>query len=269
MTLELWHVLILAIVQGVGEFLPISSSGHVVIIAALLAGGDPESLDVAEINIVLHVGTLFSVFVVYTRHIVRLLSQDRRVLGLILIATVPGVVVGLAIKSLIPGVLENPTLAGAMLLVTGSMLIWISRQEKGDRVYQSLTVGQALLIGLSQAGAILPGISRSGATISTGLRLGLAPAQAATFSFLMAIPIIAGGGAYEVLSMVRNHTPGGTPISYLLMGGFVSFVVGLAALAWLIRWLQQGRFQQFAWWCIPVGLAVLVWQCLGAYATLG
>jgi len=165
--------------------------------------------------------------------------------------------------------MESPALAGAMLLVTGSILIWTSRQQKGERVYQSLTVGQALLIGLSQAGAILPGISRSGATISMGLRLGLAPAQAATFSFLMAIPIIAGGGAYELLSMVRNHTPGGTPISYLLLGGIVSFVVGLAALGWLIRWLQQGRFQQFAWWCIPVGLAVLAWQCVIASTTLG
>jgi undecaprenyl-diphosphatase len=263
MNLELWHVLVLAVVQGIGEFLPISSSGHVVIVAALLAGDDPDFLDVAEMNMVLHVGTLFSIFVFYAQRIVPLLSQDRRVLGLIVIATVPGVAVGLAIKFFVPGVLESPALAGAMLLVTGTMLIWISRQKRGERDYPTLTVGQAILIGVSQAAAILPGISRSGTTISMGLRLGLAPAQAATFSFLMAIPIIAGGGAFELLSMARNYTPGGTQVSYLVIGGLVSFVVGLVALYWLIRWLQQGRFQQFAWWCIPVGLAVLVWQGMG------
>jgi undecaprenyl-diphosphatase len=263
MNLELWHVLVLAVVQGIGEFLPISSSGHVVIVAALLAGDNPDFLDVAEMNMVLHIGTLFSIFVFYAQRIGQLLTQDRQVLALIVIATVPGVAVGLAIKFFVPWVLESPTLAGAMLLVTGTMLIWISRWQQGEREYPSLTVGQTLLIGISQAVAILPGISRSGTTISMGLRLGLAPAQAATFSFLMAIPIIAGGGVFELLSMARNYTPGGTPVSYLVIGGLVSFVVGLAALYWLIRWLQQGRFQQFAWWCIPVGLAVLVWQGMG------
>lgn len=263
MSVEFWHILILAFVQGVGEFLPISSSGHVVIVGALLAGDNPEALDVAEINMVLHVGSLFAIIVFYAQRIRQVLSEDRRVLLLILIATLPGVAAGLLIKAFASGIMESPMLAGAMLLVTGSMLIWIGRQEKGQRLYQSLTTGQALLIGLSQALAILPGISRSGSTISMGMLLGLAPAQSATFSFLMAIPIIAGGGAYELALMVRDHEPGGTPVSYLVIGGAVSFFVGLVALGWLLRWLQQGRFQLFAWWCIPVGLAVLVWQTLG------
>lgn len=263
MDLEFWHILVLAVVQGIGEFLPISSSGHVVIVAALLAGGDSEFLDVAELNIVLHVGTLFSILVFYARRIVGLLSQDRRVLGLILIATVPGVALGLTIKKFAPQTLESPRLAGAMLLVTGALLIWASRQKPGNRDCRSLGIGQALLIGVSQAAAILPGLSRSGATISTGLRLGLAPTEAATFSFLLAIPIIAGGGAYEVLSMLRNPAASSAPLPWLLAGGIVSFVVGLVALAWLVRWLEQGRFQFFAWWCIPVGLVVLAWQMLG------
>jgi undecaprenyl-diphosphatase len=258
--LELWQILVLAVVQGVAEFLPISSSGHVVIVAALLAGGDPRRLDVAEVNVVLHVGTLFSILVFYSGRIARLLFQDRHVLGRILIATVPGVMLGLAIKKLASGALESPMLAGAMLLVTGSLLIWAARQRRGERVYPSLTIGQALLIGVAQAAAILPGLSRSGATISTGLRLGLAPTDAATFSFLMAIPIIAGGGAYELLSMMRNQSSVATPVEHLLAGGVVSFVVGWAALGWLVRWLEQGRFQQFAWWCIPVGFVVLAWQ---------
>ncbi len=262
MNVEFWHILVLAIVQGVGEFLPISSSGHVVIVGALLAGDNPEALDIAEMNIVLHIGSLFAIIVFYVHRILQAFSEDRRVLLLILIATLPGVAAGLLIKAFASGIMENPMLAGAMLLVTGSILIWIGRQEKGQRSYQSLTAGQALLIGVSQAFAILPGISRSGTTISMGMRLGLAPAQSATFSFLMAIPIIAAGGMYEVAIMVWTYEPGGTPVSYLVIGGAISFLVGLVALAWLLRWLQRGRFQLFAWWCIPVGLAVLTWQAL-------
>lgn len=261
--LEFWHILLLAIVQGIGEFLPISSSGHVVIGAALLAGGDSEFLDIAELNIVLHVGTLFSILVFYSRRIVGLLSRDRRTLGLLLIATVPGAALGLTVKKFAPQVLESPLVAGAMLLVTGALLIWASRRDPGSRDCRSLGIGQALLIGVGQAVAILPGLSRSGTTISTGLRLGLAPTEAATFSFLLAIPIIAGGGAYELLSMWRSPAGSSTPLLWLLAGGAVSFVVGLASLAWLVRWLELGRFHHFAWWCIPVGLAVLAWQILG------
>ncbi len=260
--LELWHILLLAIVQGIGEFLPISSSGHVVIVAALLAGGDSDFLDVAELNIVLHVGTLFSILVFYSRRIAGLLSRDRRLMGLLLIATVPGAALGLTIKKFAPQALESPLFAGVMLLVTGALLIWASRREPGSRDCRSLSVGQALLIGVGQAVAILPGLSRSGTTISTGLRLGLEPTEAATFSFLLAIPIIAGGGAYELLSMWRHPVASSTPLLWLLAGGAVSFVVGLASLAWLVRWLEQGRFQRFAWWCIPVGLAVVAWQIL-------
>ncbi|MCH5372955.1 MAG: undecaprenyl-diphosphate phosphatase [Planctomycetes bacterium] len=263
MNLEFFHILILAVVQGLGEFLPISSSGHVVIIASLLSRGNPEFLDVGEVNIVLHVGTLLSILVFYAHRVARMLGHDRRILGLLAVGTIPGVALGLTIKKLAPGILEDPKLAGAMLLVTGVMLIWASRQPRGTGTYPSLGFGQALLIGISQAAAILPGLSRSGATISTGLRLGLAPNDAATFSFLLAIPIIAGGGAYEMLSIARDQTTGGTPVLYLLAGGAVSFVVGLVSLSWLVRWLEQGRFQQFAWWCIPVGLTVLIWQVFG------
>lgn len=260
MTVDLWQILLLAVVQGIGEFLPISSSGHVVILADLLSGGNPESMDVGEVNIVLHVGTLLSILVFYARRISDLLLRERRLLGPIVVGTLPAVCVGLIVKRFAPGILESTSLAGAMLVVTGLMLIWASRQGRGAADYRSLGYKQALLIGISQAAAILPGLSRSGATISAGLRLKLAPPDAATFSFLLAIPIIAGGGAYEVLAMARDQGPGGTPPMYLFAGGTVSFVVGLASLWWLMKWLEQGRFRNFAWWCIPLGLGVLLWQ---------
>ena len=258
--MQLWQILILAVIQGVAEFLPISSSGHVVIVAELLANGDGTNLDVSEVNIVLHVGTLFSILVIYWQRVLRLLAEDRRSIALLIVGTVPGVLVGVPIKKFASEVLENPLLAGVLLMVTGVMLIWISRRRSGEQEYGSLGYGKALLIGTAQAAAVLPGLSRSGATISMGIRLGLSPSSATTFSFLLAIPIIAGGGAYELLSMLRHHETTSTPPAYLALGALVAFLVGLVSLSWLIRCIERGRLQWFAAWCIPVGLIVVLWQ---------
>lgn len=107
--------------------------------------------------------------------------------------------------------------------------------------------------------AIFPGLSHSGATISTGLRLGLSRESAATFSFLLAIPAIGGACLLETISLARDAT-WVTPLTYLVLGAGVSFVTGLVSLVWLIRVLRGGRIQYFAWWCIPLGVAVVVWQ---------
>lgn len=258
--MELWQILVLAVVQGIAEFLPISSSGHVVILASLMAGGNAEALDVAEVNIVLHLGTLGSIAIFYWRRIVRLLNEDRATIRLLIVGTIPGVAAGVSVKLLGFGILESPLLAGVMLVVTGLLLLAVSRMRYGNATYQSMTSRNALLIGLSQAAAILPGLSRSGTTISTGLKLGLAPRDAATFSFLLALPVIAGGGAVEVLSIVAGGKSISTPPLYLLVGALVACVIGLFALSWLVRWLESGRLQWFAAWCIPLGLVVIAWQ---------
>jgi undecaprenyl-diphosphatase len=118
---------------------------------------------------------------------------------------------------------------------------------------------QAFLIGIGQAAAIMPGLSRSGATISAGLRLGLSRDSAATFSFLLAIPVIGGACFLEIRSLLQQATFV-TPPSYLAIGAVISFVVGLVSLIWLIRLLERGRLHYFACWCIPLGVAVIVWQ---------
>ncbi len=259
MQLALWHILILAVVQGITEFLPISSSGHLVVLSAFIASGNPEHLDVADLNVVLHLGTLASILVFYWHRIWRLLGEDRRVIRLLIVGTIPAVVIGLGIKFACEQLIESPLLAGLMLPVTGLILLWAMRGMQGKREYAELSDWEAFLIGLSQAAAILPGLSRSGTTISAGLKLGLKPQAAATFSFLLAIPAIAGAGLLTAISLVKK---GGltTPWHYLAIGGFVSFVVGLVALYWLISWLEKGRLRLFAWWCIPLGVAVTVWQ---------
>ncbi len=259
--MELWQVLILAVIQGVTEFLPISSSGHLVIVAALTGVKD----NVVEVNIVLHVGTLFSILVFYWRHIWRLIDQDRRVIELLVIGTVPAVVLGITLKSAIPEVLESPLLVGCMLPVTGALLLWAARGEHGKMRYDRLTYGQSFLIGIAQAIAILPGISRSGSTISAGLKLGLSAQAAATFSFLLAIPVIGGAGLLELKDLIGDwrhagEASTGTDPMLLFIGAVASFAVGLASLYGLLRVLEKGRLSWFAWWCIPVGLCVVVWQ---------
>ncbi len=258
----LWHVLILAVVQGLTEFLPVSSSGHLVIVAALLkspASGAVETPGQLALNVMLHTGTLLAVLVVYFRRIIRLLDTDRRVLALLFVGSLPAAVVGLSIKWWWPELAENAALSGACLLVTGAMLLWSATLPVGDVDYRTMTYKQAWLIGLAQAVAILPGISRSGATIVTGLAIGLRRDAAAAFSFLLAIPVIGGASLLEARGLLRGgETLNVSPLN-LALGVAVSFVVGLFALLWLLRWLEKGRLSYFGWWCLPLGLAVLVW----------
>lgn len=259
MPLPLWQILVLAVVQGLTEFLPVSSSGHLVVIAAWMSSGDVARLEVGDLTVVLHLGTLLSILVVYRARLVGLLQEDRRAIPLLIVGTLPAVVVGLGIELTRKELIESALLAGLMLPVTGLLLLWAARRPPGTVPYPQMSWRSALVIGLGQAAAILPGLSRSGTTISVGLRRGLAPQAAATFSFLLAVPAIAGAGLLKLGSLARHGGPH-TPWPHLLAGGLVSFVVGIAALGWLIHWLERGRLRLFAWWCIPLGIAVTLHQ---------
>lgn len=264
MQLSLPEILVLAVVQGVAEFLPVSSSGHIVVLSHWMQerGGKPP--DIGDLNIVLHVGTLFSILVFYHQRIWRLLTTDRRIIGMLIIATIPAVLVGLPIKKYCEHILENPWVAGAMFPVTGAALLFLSYRPAGHVEYPQMTFRQAIWIGLSQAVAILPGLSRSGSTIAAGVGTGLTRNSAAAFSFLLAIPVIAGAGLLEGIDFWQDGQLS-TPISYMLLGTAVSFVVGLAALWFLNRWLERGRLHIFAWYCILLGAAVLAWQSWDLY----
>jgi undecaprenyl-diphosphatase len=253
--LVLWQIVLLAVVQGVTEFLPISSSGHLVIVAAAM-GCD---VDIKDVNIVLHFGTLLSILVFFWHRIWRLFGEDRRTILTVIVGTLPAAVIGLTIAKKYSYVLEDPLLAGFMLMVTGSMLWLASRWEVADGEYQTMSLGQAAGIGLAQSIALLPGISRSGSTITTGMALGLSRRAAATFSFLLAIPAIGGGALLECKDILESPSPS-TPLPVLAVGATISFVVGLFSLWWLLRLLERGRLEYFAYWCIPVGLGVVVWQ---------
>lgn len=264
--MDLWQIIVLAAVQGVTEFLPISSDGHLVVLAPLLYGSSTPPPGIAALTIVLHLGTLLSILVFYWQRVLRLLGEDRRVLGLIVVATIPAVILGLPIKMFAEPVLESVWLAGLMLPVSGLALLWLARFPAEGKNYQEATIADALWVGLFQAFAILPGLSRSGSTISAGVTRGLSRPAAATFSFLMAIPAIAGAGVLEIGKQTLKPSGPPLPIAHAAIGGAVAFVVGLVALWWLNRWLERGRIHWFAWYCIALGGVVLVWQ---ATATLG
>lgn len=257
--MELWQVLVLAVVQGLTEFLPVSSSGHLVIGSALM-GIDAEVLDVAEVTIALHLGTLLAIVVYYFRRVVRLLGRDRRLVPLLVVGTIPAVIVGLPIERWFESVLESPLIAGLMLIATGCLLLGLRRLVVRGGRDTDLSVSDAWWIGVFQAAAVLPGLSRSGSTIFAGIWRGLKPQDATTFSFLLAIPAIAGAGVLKVASMCADGTTPDTPLGTLLLGIAVSFAVGLLALVWLVRWVERGKVWWFAWWCLPVGTLVIVWQ---------
>jgi undecaprenyl-diphosphatase len=256
--LSLWQVVTLAILQGVAEFLPISSSGHLLLMAPLLLGRREPPEDMLTLSVVLHIGTLGSIVVHYRAAIRRMLTEDRRVVGLIVVGTLPAVVVGLAVKIYFEDFLEAPWLAAAMLLVTGTVLWVVHHRGLGTADYRNLSWLGAFWVGVCQAAAILPGLSRSGATIAAGLAVGLSRPAAATYAFLLALPALAGAGVLEGLSAVHQRPQ--TPWEWLLLGALVAFAVGLAALRWLERWLVRGRLVWFAWYCWLVGAVGLLWQ---------
>lgn len=247
-------VLILAIIQGIAEFLPISSSGHLVTIGALVH----ELPDEPTLEIILHAGTLGSILVVYWRKILDLLRSDQRVIPLLVVGTIPAAIVGIAIKTQFPWVMRSPVLAASMLLVTATMLIILGRLMPRDRSYTTMSYASAIAVGCFQALAVLPGVSRSGSTILGGRWMGLSDDDSVTFSFLLAIPAIGGATVLTLKDLLEQETPGAFSGQELAIGAVVSFLVGIAALRWLIAWSKRGRLHWFAWWCIPFAIFVLI-----------
>lgn len=250
------QVLILAVIQGIAEFLPISSSGHLVIVGALFGMSEGST----ELNIILHFGTLLAIVVFYFKRIVELLKSDKKVVPLLIVGTAPAVCAGLLIKTYVPEITDNPLLAGFMLPVTGMMLLLLPKIRHGETKYQEMSYLTAFLIGCAQAFAILPGISRSGSTIVLGSFLGLKRQAATTFSFLLAIPVILGATLLEVKTMLEKDSGSTIPVWLLALGALVAFGVGLVALNWLVRWVEKGHLHWFAYWLIPAGFMVVLWQ---------
>lgn len=261
-------LLILAVLQGLTEFLPVSSSAHLVLARSYLPGGERLASD-ARVEVLLHVGTLLAVLFFYRRELLALAAGalgrgaepagQRRLLGLLAIGTLPAALIGVGFRSQIEETFALPVLASAMLLVTGSFL-WRSRRwPEGRRELLDLSVRSALLIGCAQAFAILPGISRSGATIVAGLALGLSNPAAATYSFLLSIPVIGGAILLDGSKLIEfcREEPAGAAVGVL-----VSALVGLASLGLLVWIGRSRRLWCFAPYCWVLGAAGLAYAAI-------
>lgn len=261
------YAVILGVVQGVAEFLPISSSGHLVIAEALLrslAGKElPVWLQGMTMNVALHFGTLMSIGLVYFRDLLAL-RQRPRLLALIVLASVPVGIVGLKFKDQLETIFDNALAAGGCLMMTGLILLVARRMQRREQVGEQdlakMPVRTAVVIGVFQAVAILPGISRAGSTVGAGLMCGLRGPDAARFSFFLAIPAIGGATLLELLKILRETESSVPNWSPVLAGAVVSFVVGVLCLRWLIRLLSEDRLHWFAVYCLSVGLATVLWQ---------
>lgn len=250
-------IIFLGILQGIAEFLPISSDGHLVIAEELLG----ENLESVALNIALHVGSLGAILVVYHDRIRKLLNQPS-ILAMIVLATLPLVVVGVPLKLLFSKLDEKSLttlVAGLGLLVTSAYMFRSQRMVAGDLTLEQVTPRMAIWIGVLQAIAAAPGISRSGSTIFAALLVGMSRSAAADFSFLIAIPAILGA---TVLYSKDIWESGNTGLSgnLLALGAVVSFVVGVFALKWLLRVLVRGSLDLFAWYCLALGIICVIWQ---------
>ncbi len=270
---EYLEAAVLGAVQGVAEFLPISSSGHLVILGELiqrLTGRDVDPEANLRMNVALHVGTLLSIFWVYRSDLWELRKRPQVVFAIV-IATLPLVAIGLSpLKDVMKHGFETPLVAGVCLLVTAGLLAAAHRRETNARPFEDLTPLRAGVIGLFQAVALFPGISRSGSTISGGLLLGFRRDVAANFSFFIAIPAIA-GAAVLTLKDVLTETPApGSVVGYgwgpIVLGTAISFLVGLMALRWLLRIISERRLHWFAWYCAAVGTVTIIWQLLERFS---
>jgi len=250
--MTLWEFILLGIVQGISEFLPISSDGHLVLVEALL-GHKTENL---ELNVALHFGTLISILYVYRHQVLPVLKQPRLMLAII-VATLPVVIVGLTFKEQFERASEQPLIAGFGLLYTSLLLFLTPRFDQGTREIQNIRPRDALVIGLLQTLAPLPGVSRSGSTIVGALLMGVKRDAAANFSFYIAVPALLGATILKLKDVVDQ---GGTstPLMPTMIGAAVAMVVGIFALQSLLRIVAARKLYWFAWYVLGVAILTLV-----------
>ncbi|HKY46508.1 MAG TPA: undecaprenyl-diphosphate phosphatase [Acidimicrobiia bacterium] len=248
------EAIIWGFVQGVTEFLPISSDGHLVLVPAFL-GIDPPDLATTA---VLHLGTLAAVLAYFWKDLIALVKfrsdpDARRLLTLIVIGSLPAGLALLVVDE-IERLQKSVTATAVFLITTGVVLAVASRLRKGDRTIADGRATDAVLIGFAQLSAILPGISRSGMTIATGVARGFDQVEAARFSFLLGIPAVAAAGLLELGTLL---TDGGVPAT-AWVGVLVAAATGYGAIAFLLKMLARTGLAPYALYCVVVGVVALV-----------
>ena len=265
------QALVMGVVQGLTEFLPVSSSGHLIVVPFLL-GWDDAFLTSLAFSVMLHIGTLVALLVYFRSDWIRLIpaglaalrdrsfqgDDDRRLAWLLVIATIPAALAGFLFEDIIETSFRQVGLVALMLVLGGVLLLVADRFGASSRRVPDITPQIALIVGVGQALALVPGLSRSGVTISAGRMVGLDRESAARFAFLMATPITAGAGLYEVVRLVRQGGIGDASVAPLLVGMVAAMLSGLAAIHFMLGFLRRQSLDVFVLYRFVIAAVVLI-----------
>lgn len=267
--MDLWKAIILGIVEGLTEFLPVSSTGHVTITEKLL-DLKIDDKGVTAYTAIIQVGAILAAIIYFWRDIVRIVgvffrglfsaqareTPDWRLSLAVIVGCIPVAVVGLAAKSLVEGPLRSLWVVGAALIGWCAVIVFAERAATQVRGERSVTMKDGLIIGLVQCFALIPGVSRSGATIAAGLLRDLDRVTATRMSFFLGIPAMTAAGAFEAVS-AQDEISDGIGWTATAVGTVVSFIVAYAAIAWLLKFVANNSLLSFVWYRIVVGGALL------------
>lgn len=264
---EIWIAIILGVIQGLTEFLPVSSSGHLEL-AKYIFGESAVGEESLLMTVVLHFGTALATVYVFRKQIGELITkffskgnpEEKAFVYKIVLSMIPAVFVGLFFEKQLEALFtQNIMLVCLMLIITGIVLFIADKQKKSGK---DVSYSDAIKVGIAQAIAIIPGISRSGSTIATSVILGIDRAKAAEFSFLMVVPLIFGKMAKDILD--GAFTSGKVHISALGVGFIVSFIVGVFACSWMINFVRNSKLKYFAYYCMLIGLIGIIYAFASA-----
>ncbi len=265
--MEIYQAIILGIVQGLTELLPISSSAHLNLIPTIFNWNVPESFDVA-----LHFGTLLAIGIFFFKDWIELIvggfkkvlkkedSTQGRMFWYIVAATIPGGIIGFILDKYAEDFLTKPLIIAIALIVMGIVLYFVDKNSKSETEYENMTFKQTFLIGLSQALAFIPGVSRSGITMTTGRLMGVKRESTAKYSFMLSAPIVLAATVFKLGDFIEYFTVASTTgIIAFILGVLVSFIVGIIVIKFLLNYLKKGSFKIFAIYRVIVGLLVIAW----------
>lgn len=269
------QTIVLSIVQGLTEFLPISSSGHLRIISQLFWGEDAG----ASFTAVVQLGTELAVLVYFAKDIAKIVAGwfrglfnkdargfDYRMGWMVIVGTLPVVIIGVLAKDLIRDAFRNLWITATVLILFSFVFIAAEKFGSKKRNFEELTMKDAIIMGLAQCLALIPGVSRSGGTVSAGLFVGLDREVATRFSFLLAIPAVLGSGLFSLPDAFAPDAGQAASGMQLLVGTGIAFVLGYASIAWLLKFVGNHSFSWFAVYRIPVGLLVMGLLATGVLA---
>ena len=265
--IPVWQAAVLGAVQGVGEFLPISSSAHLILTPWFFGWKDPGlTFDVA-----LHLGTLVAVLLVFGMEWLRLLGaalrparerERARIFWYLVAATIPGGIIGMLLEKKAEHAFRNPLVLAGTLAGMGLVLWWTDRIGQKSRTLGSLSLAEAIGIGIAQGLAVVPGVSRAGITMAMALLLGLKREDSARFSFLLSTPLIAGAAVLKLRHVFQEP-----PHVDLVVGTLVAAAVGLASIGFLLRYLKRGSFTPFVVYRCLLAIGIVAWYFMGHPAT--